>query len=303
MAELGIREAESKICQPARVMIWLGILFDTVNMTMSILQEKLQEVMQTIRDWAGRTRATRREMQSLLGLLQFVASVAPPACIFTNRMLQDLHEAPDVGAESHSCGFKRDVDFFVCSLPDFNGVRMLVKRDVECQELLQLDARLSSCGAFNGAQFYSEEFPRSLREKEHPIARLELLNVVIAVKLWAQDWRHKRVHIYCDNMNACTAMRTGRSRDEFLQACVRELFVYAVRYDVELVAEHRPGVLMGTADALSRAHIDMKFRQAIARDLGLCSGHFWRGCSTVWHDSRLSCTVEEGPLMGRGFPH
>ena len=183
MGELGISEAANKICQPAQVMIWLGILFDTVNMTMSIPQDKLQEVMQTVRDWAGSMRATRRKMMSLIGLLQFVASVAPPARIFTNHMLQDLSEAPDVGAESLSCGSKRDLDFFVGSLPAFNGVKMLVKQVVECQELLQLDACLSGCGAFNWEQYYSEEFPRSLRERGHPIARLELLNVVIAVKL------------------------------------------------------------------------------------------------------------------------
>ena len=50
-----------------------------------------------------------------------------------------------------------------------------------------------------------------------------------------------------------------------MQACVRELFVYSVRYDVELVPEHRPGVLMGTADALSRAPTDERHRRAVER--------------------------------------
>ena len=269
MAELGIKEAEGKICQPSRVMIWLGILFDTVNMTMTIPPAKLEEVMQTVREWEGRTRATRHDMQCLLGLLQFVASVAPPARIFTNRMLKEMREAPDVGAGTLSLGFKRDVDFFVRLLPAFNGVKIMVKEEVECQELLQLDACLTGCGAFDGREYYSEEFPRSLREGGHPIARLELLNVVIAVKLWARGWTHRRVRIHCDNMNACLAIRTGRSRDEFMQACVRELFVYSVRYDVELVPEHRPGVLMGTADALSRAPTSERHRRAVERDPAL----------------------------------
>ena len=269
MAELGVREAEGKICQPSRIMIWLGILFDTVKMTMSIPRAKLEEVMQTVREWEGRARATRHDMQCLIGLLQFVASVAPPARIFTNRMLQEMREAPEVGASTLSLGFKKDIDFFVRLLPAFNGVKMMVKRDVECQELLQLDACLTGCGAFNGREYYSEAFPKTLREGGHPIARLELLNVVIAVKLRARDWAHRRVRIYCDNMNACSAMQTGRSRDEFMQACVRELFVYSVRHDIELVPEHRPGVLLGTADALSRAPTDEKHRRAVERDPAL----------------------------------
>ena len=266
MRELGIKEAEAKICLPARQMIWLGILFDTVNMTMSIPAEKLQEVMDIVTEWQGRTRATRHDMQKLLGLLQFVASVAPPARIFTNRMLQGLRESPAAGSESLSLGFKRDVDFFARMLPAFNGVKMMVKRDIECQALLQLDACLTGCGAFNGKEYYSEPFPQEVRGLEHPFARLELLNVVIAVKLWAPAWAHKRVRIYCDNMNACVAMRTGRSRDDFFQECVRELFVHTVRHDVELLPEHRPGVLMHTADALSRAPGDERYRRAVERD-------------------------------------
>ena len=269
MRDLGVKEAEAKICQPARVMIWLGISFDTEKMTMSVPEDKLAEVMRTVREWQGKGRASRKEMQSLLGLLQFVASVAPPARVFTNRMLQDLREAPDVGATSLSLGFKKDIGFFARLLPDFNGVKMMLKEQVACQELLQLDACLTGCGAFDGREYYSEAFPSAVRERQHPIARLELLNVVVAVKLWAKSWTHRRVRVYCDNMNACVAIRTGRSRDRFFQACVRELFVYTVTHDVELVAEHRPGVLMQTADALSRAPADPRYRRVAEQDPAL----------------------------------
>ena len=251
MQELVVREAEAKFCLPAQTMVWLGILFDTVNMTMSVPQVKLQEVMEIVQQWQGRVRASRNDMQKLLGLLQFVASVAPPARVFTNRMLQGLREAPVVGAGSLSLGFKQDVAWFARMLPEFNGVKMMVKQDIQGQALLQLDACLTGCGAFNGQEFYSKPFPTEVLEREHPIARLELLNMVLAVKLWAPQWAHKRLRIHCDNMNACVAMRTGRARNEFFQACVRELFVHTVRHDVELIPEHRPGVLMQTADALS----------------------------------------------------
>ena len=75
MAELGVREALHKVCKPARQMIWLGIYFDADNMTMAIPAAKLREVMDIVRNWEGRTRATQRDMQKLLGLLHFVASV------------------------------------------------------------------------------------------------------------------------------------------------------------------------------------------------------------------------------------
>ena len=50
--------------------------------------------------------------------------------------------------------------------------------------------------------------------------------------------------IYCDNENACFAMQTGRSRDSYMQHCVRELFLLYAMHDIEVWAFHRPGVRM-----------------------------------------------------------
>ena len=94
MAELGVREAKHKVCQPAQRMVWLGLWYDSLEMTISIPKEKMAEIIEELLGWEGRERASQRDMQRLLGLLQFVASVSPPARAFTNRMLGDLMEMP-----------------------------------------------------------------------------------------------------------------------------------------------------------------------------------------------------------------
>ena len=223
MGELGLCEAQHKVCLPAQVLPGLGIDFDSVAMTMTIPPAKMIEVGQIIQQWQGRRAASQKEMQQLLGLLQFVASVSPPARIFTNRMLECLREAPRRGQETLSLGFRSDLKFFADIWPDYNGVRIMDKGEVECQQLLELDACTTGCGAFTGPECYAELFPETIRAQEHPIARLELLNVVVAVKVWADGWATKRVKVVCDNMNACLAIQTGRSRDPFMQHCAREL--------------------------------------------------------------------------------
>ena len=266
MRELGVVEALHKVCQPAQEMVWLGILYNSVDMRMSIPGPKLEEIMQTLQSWEGRVRATRQEMQSLLGLLQFVASVTPPARLFTNRMLQNLREAPKRGAESLSLGFKKDLKFFLDLLPHYNGVRIIDKESIQFQEELELDACLSGCGAFNGTQYYAEQFPTDVVEEGHTIAHLELLNIVVAIKVWADKWRGKKVKVHCDNSNACLAMQTGRSRDNFVQKCVRVIFLFAGRYDMDVTVVHIPGRLLVRADALSRMHTEQKYRVRVARD-------------------------------------
>ena len=178
MGELGVAEATHKVCTPTQQMVWLGIYYDTVAMSMSIPKLKMEQVMTILESWGGgggggKLRATRREMQSLLGLLQFVAGVSPPVRVFTNRMLKNLREMPERGKDSLSLGFKRDLDFFLCLLPEYNGVRILGKESVDYQEYLELDSCLTGCGATTGDQFYAEVFPDFVIEGGHPIAHLK----------------------------------------------------------------------------------------------------------------------------------
>ena len=266
MGELGIQEALHKVCRPAKVMVWLGIIFDWEKMTMAIPEEKMAEIMTILDDWSTKLRATQREMQSLLGLLQFVASVSPPTRIFTNRMLQDLRETPKRGSESLSLGFKMDVRFFRNLLPHYNGVKIIDKTLVQCQDTLELDACTTGCGAFTGTHYYAEQFPSEVLQQQHPIAHLELLNIVVALKTWADEWAGHRILVFCDNMNSCIAIQSGRTRDQYMQSCVREIFMWSARHDIELIAQHRPGVQMVRADALSRAHTDDKYVRWIEQD-------------------------------------
>ena len=266
MAELVVVEAAKKVCRPSQTMIWLGIFFNSIDMSMKIPEGKMAEIQQILREWEGRQRATQREMQQLLGLLQFVASVSPPARIYTNRMLENMREAPRRGTETLSMGFKRDLRFFVEVWPEYNGLRILDKKEIQCQSELELDACTTGCGAYNGTQYYCEEFPDYVLAQQHPIAHLELLNVVVAVRTWAKEWAHQRVQVQCDNMNACLAVRSGRSRDPYMQGCVRTLFMLCTVHDLELQVNHRPGILMGRADALSRAHTGQVYADRVARD-------------------------------------
>ena len=118
MAELSVKEAKHKVCRPEQRMIWLGLWYDSVAMTISIRTVKLSEIMGVLRSWEARQRASWKDMQRLLGLLQFVASVSPP----TNRMLGNLREMPKWGTESLSLGFKSNLRFFLDLLPAYNGV-------------------------------------------------------------------------------------------------------------------------------------------------------------------------------------
>ncbi len=90
LSELGLKEAPSKSTPPNTCMTWLGIVFNTTDMTMSIPVGKIQQIHTQAREWIGRSACTSKQLKKLLGKLFFAASCSSTLRLFTNRMLQTL---------------------------------------------------------------------------------------------------------------------------------------------------------------------------------------------------------------------
>ncbi len=65
-------------------------MFDSVQMTMSVTQERLSEIRQLVVNWLHRVSATRKQLESLIGKLLFVAKFILPDMLFIARLLDVL---------------------------------------------------------------------------------------------------------------------------------------------------------------------------------------------------------------------
>ena len=268
---LGLEEAPGKTCEPSTRMIWLGILIDSESMVMSIPELKLSEISEYVKTWETRRTASRKDVQSLMGFLNFVGGVSPPTRVYSNRILNFLREMPKHGEVRVTQELREDVSFFAELMPRFNGVTVLDKSLVPCSDKLEVDSCLSGCGGICSGEFYSRTFPNAVLNAEHHISHLEMLNLVVACRVWSHIWSGKKIQIYCDNMQTCIALQNGRSHDRFMQACLRAVFLLTAEHDIEILVCHRPGVQMACADALSRAHTDNKYLNLL-QDSGWLSG-------------------------------
>ena len=263
LCQVGLIQAPGKVCYPFPSMIWLGINIDTINNLMSIPQAKMAELVQHLGDWGNRQFTTRKQLQSLLGSLNFVANVAPHTRVFTNRLLALLRGMPEGELVPISEEAQKDIRFFGTLLPVFNGMAIIEKPHLTPHLDLHLDACLSGCGGIMGDQFYSAQFPEFIMQCGHHISRLELLNIVVAAKIWGPTWAGHKVHVFCDNLAACTVLINGITEDPFMAWCLREIFFEATVRDFTLLPTHMPGAELVQADALSRAHLSPKFRVMI----------------------------------------
>ena len=93
LVELGVAENAKKACAPATYQVVLGVLIDTINGTISVPDDKLGEIVPLIKEWQGKTRSTKVQLQSLIGKLQFVTKCVRQSRIFLNRLLDNLHHS------------------------------------------------------------------------------------------------------------------------------------------------------------------------------------------------------------------
>ena len=67
LEDLGLQEATKKAEPPSTQMTFLGVMFDSSNMTMRVPPDKLAEIKSEIGLWAKKTTITKQNLQSLLG--------------------------------------------------------------------------------------------------------------------------------------------------------------------------------------------------------------------------------------------
>jgi hypothetical protein len=98
---------------------------------------------------------------------------------------------------------------------------MLYEEGSRPHDFFSSDACLTGCGGwFKGNVFHTLFLEFILDAKLH-INCLELLSIIVCLKMWALCFRGKRIRIMCDNKTLVTVINTGKSRNSFLQNCLK----------------------------------------------------------------------------------
>ena len=74
LESLGLLENYEKACPPNTKQTVLGVQVNTVDLTISVTPERLEEIRNIVKDWSLKTSASKNELQSLIGKHIFVAA-------------------------------------------------------------------------------------------------------------------------------------------------------------------------------------------------------------------------------------
>ena len=214
---------------------------------------------------------TKRGFQTLLGKLLYLHKCVRPSRIFINRMLfRDNHGAKRIPLTEE---FHRDLQWFLIFLPKFNGVTYIDKPEIQDNITLYIDACLTGLGGVWCQQVYATPVSPIIG-KTLKIVHLEMLNVVVALRLWATEWAHSAVKLFCDNLAVVQVVQSSKTKDSFLAACIRNIWLLLATYDIDLQVQHIAGSKNDVADLLSRIHSDKPINNSLFQHLQ--NNYQWR---------------------------
>ena len=211
---LASQSSPDKDSPPATSMVFLGVLFDTLDMSMRVTPDRLSDLLSQCQATLLQQTITIANLRSLLGVMSFVTACVRPARIFMNGLLNALRSSYTSRLCHISDDLKSDLHWWGTFLSQYNGVS-IIKIDPWITDplFLSTDACLTGAGGFFEGFFFHTPFPDFvLSSFGHDINTLELLAIMAALKLWGDRLRGKRFLLHCDNANSVLALNSGRSR-------------------------------------------------------------------------------------------
>ena len=182
--ELGLTVSKKKLVPPGTPkVVCLGILVNTEDCSVFITPEKLTVIKQLRLQWSTKTSCSKKELQSLLGSLLYVAKCIKYTRFFLNRMFTLLREYYFQNKIKLNQEFHRDLKWFNTFLSVYNGISFF---QYPYTKVVHSDACTTSLGAIYNGQVYALQVPESWCQCN--IAHLEMINILVALKVWHKLW-------------------------------------------------------------------------------------------------------------------
>ena len=118
-------------------------------------------------------------------------------------------------------------------LSSFNGNSKIFKSPLLANNQQFIDACLTGVGGIWGHKVYTVPIPH-FQDFYPSITHLEMLNLLVAFRLWANHWAQSLVYIFCDNLAIVQVASSERTNIWLLTAI----------HDIDLEANHIQGTKM-----------------------------------------------------------
>ena len=224
--------------------------------------DKIIKTQALILSFLKRKKATLKEIQSLIGLLNFASSVVVPGRAFLRRLI-DLTKG--IRCASHfiwlNRSVKADLSMWKSFLDDFNGQLFFL-----CDNWLTPSSSNSytdaaadfGFGAIFGQLWCFSVWPDQWKALN--IVILEFYPIVLSVLIWGHWMQNQRSVFFTDNAALVKIINKATPHDPIVMTFVHRLVLACLRFNILFRTRHVPGAKNSLADSLSRLQVS-RFKQ------------------------------------------
>lgn len=268
---------EKSVLTPSRIMEYLGMVINSIEMTITLTEEKIESLMKLCTQVKKERKLSLRKLGSLIGKLVATSAAITP-CMLQVRALQQLHIQTLRKWGSYETTVYLDEDsrkelkWWIKNLILRQGRPILTTMpDI----IIHSDAAKTGgwgaeCqGILTGGAWTSWE------ETLH-INQQELIAADLAVRTFSRaNPEAKQIHLMIDNMSALSYIaKMGGTRSPEMIKLAKKMWKFLLENGIMITVEYIPSKLNVEADAQSRQTQDWS-------DWKLCKQVFHRICE-VW---------------------
>ena len=228
-AELGLQFQPNKIDGPSMKLEFLGLELDSKAMEVRLPPSKLEYLTELLRWWTNVSHCTLRDLEELIGFLQFASQVVPTSQPF----LRGLY---DFSREFNSKFTRRrisktahlDIQWWSRFASGWNRVQFIAPN----REVLHIytdAAGTKGLGGHFGSKWFASRCPHRY-QPEH-IQVKEMLAVVHAVLCWGSEFSSKHIVFHVDNDAVFGALNNLTIRSQPTLVLLKLIILLACRLD------------------------------------------------------------------------
>ncbi len=258
--QLGLQFQESKTVRPCTALEFLGLELDSAKMEARLPMPKLRFLRELLMAWEFKRTCTLRELQELVGFLQFSSQVIPASRTFIRRLIDFSMSFTCPFTKRHvPAAARADLAWWSTYAESWNGVRLLQ----QARQTLHVHTDASGTkgiGGTFGVDWYASRVPHRLRHAHIQVK--ELYAVLQALLRWGERWRGCHVVFHVDNSAVVDAINNRTIRSSPTMSLMRHIVMIAACLDMSFSSSWLPSHENAIADAASRYQYKQLFTLA-----------------------------------------
>ncbi|XP_078330524.1 uncharacterized protein LOC144624540 [Crassostrea virginica] len=228
---IGVPIKMSKTQTPTTIITIYGIEIDSDLMEARLPVDKVEKIKKQLVQMLQKEQTTLREFQSLIGLLNFACSVVVPGRAFLRRMIDLTCGITEPTAHIKvTKETKADIQTWLSFVSSFNGKSVFLPQKWLSTDHLTLYTDASGSlgfAAILGQDWFASHWNVLLKDCQ--IAVKELFPIVLAIELWGNKIKNKRILFMSDNMAVVQIINKQTSKDRTIMKLVRRLVLATLK--------------------------------------------------------------------------